>query len=189
VRTCPSCGDEFHDDVESCPACRVPLAREGEPVLPPLDALLGTFHPIVAQRVVGLLGRRNLRHDVMPLDDRVEILMDRDRRDELRAELSLAWTDLMGQLPHDDLFEVLAAGAPQPGWFDPPQGAWVDREGKVQVEGSADEAAERDARRVVGPSLAVIGLVLGLFGWYAGGSAALAVVGIGMVVLGVMLPR
>jgi hypothetical protein len=165
------------------------LAREDEPPQPPLDSLLGTFHPIVAQRVVGMLNRRRLRHDVMPLDDRVEILMDRDRRDELRTELSLAWTDLMGQLPHDELFEVLSTGAPQPGWFDPPQGAWVDREGNVQVEGSAAEAAEQDARRVIGPSLAVVGLVLGLFGWYAGGSAALALIGIGLVALGVLLPR
>lgn len=189
MRTCPSCHDEFHDDVESCPTCRVPLPRPGEPVLAPMDALLGTFHPLVAQRVIGLLNRRRLRHDVMPLDDRVEILMDRSQRDGLRAELSLNWTDLMGQLPHDELFEVLAVGAPQPGWFDPPQGAWVDREGNVQVEGSAAERAEEDARRIVGPSLAVLGLVLGLFGWYAGGSAALAIIGVAMVLLGVLLPR
>lgn len=189
MRTCPSCSDEFHDDVESCPDCRVPLALPGEPILPPLDALLGTFHPLVAQRVVGLLARRRVRHDVMPLDDRVEILLGRSQRDELRAELSLNWTNLMGQLPHDELFEVLSAGAPQPGWFDPPQGAWVDRDGNVQVEGSAAEAAEQDARRIVGPSLAVLGLVLGLFGWYAGGSAALALVGTAMVLLGIFLPR
>ncbi|HEX9767073.1 MAG TPA: hypothetical protein VGA36_09940 [Nitriliruptorales bacterium] len=189
MRICPSCGDEFHDDVADCPECRVALVAEGEPILPPLDAVLGTFHPLVAERVVGLLRRRSLRHDVMPLEDRVEILMDRGARDRVRAELSMSWTDLMGQLPHDDLFEVLSAGAPQPGWYDPPEGAWVDRDGQVQVEGSLDELAEQDAHRIVGPSMAVIGLVLGLFGWYAGDSGALAVVGIVLVVVGLLVPR
>lgn len=189
MKTCPSCGDEFHDDVTSCPDCRLPLIGEGEDVLPPLDAVLGTFHPLVGERVVGLLKRRSLRHEVMPFDDRVEVLMDRATRDLLRAELSMAWTELVGQLPHDSLFEVLAAGAPQPGWFDPPTGAWVDRDGQVKVEGSPEEAAEQDARRIIGPSLAVIGLVLGLFGWYAGDSGALAVLGIALLAAGVLLPR
>ena len=167
----------------------MPLVGEGEPVLPPLDALLGTFHPLVAQRVVGLLNRRSIRHDAMALEDRVEILMDRTSRDELRAELSMAWTDLVGQLPHDQLFEVLAAGAPQPGWYDPPSGAWVDREGRIQVEAHPEEAAEQDANRIIGPSLAIIGLVLGLFGWYAGDNGALAVLGLAMLLIGVLLPR
>ena len=87
------------------------------------------------------------------------------------------------------MYEVLAAGGSQPGWYDAPRGAWVDRAGRVQVEAADDEESERDARRVLGPSLLTIGAVLLLFGWYAGGSAFAVLAGIALILLGVFLPH
>ncbi len=185
---CPRCHDEYQDGVTRCSECDVALIGDDEPLPPRIDALLGRFHPVVAEAVVALLAHRRIGHEQRVADDGVEILVDRTYRDDLRAELAMRWSDVVGHLPADDMYEVLAAGGSQPGWLDAPRGAWVDRQGRIQVE-AADEESERDARRVLGPSILTIGAVLLLFGWYAEGSALAVLAGIALVLLGIFLPR
>jgi hypothetical protein len=188
---CPDCRDEYEAGVAECADCHVPLVPSDRPLPPRVDALLGTFHPAVAEQVTGMLTRRRIAAEQLRVDDRVEIIVDREWRDELRAELVVNYPDLVGRLPTEERYELLAAGGSQPGWFDAPRGAWIDRQGRLQVDPTEDEQAEADATRTVGPTLLTLGAVLALFGWYAGGSHQEAVVllGIAMVVGGVFSPR
>ena len=187
---CPSCHDQYTAGTERCASCQVPLIPDDAPLPPRVDRLLGTFHVHVADRVTALLVRRGIAHEVLPVgQDRVEVVVDRDFRDDLRAELAVNWARLVQGLDPDEQVEVLAADAPQPGWFDAPSSAWVDRAGRLQVDAGGDEEAMADAGRLWGPSLVVIGVVVGLFGWYGQDSGALLVVGLAMAGLGLFLPR
>lgn len=187
---CPRCHDEYRADVTVCATCGVALVSDDTPLPPRVDALLGTFHPLAATPVVQLLERRGVEYDALHSDDaRVEVVVDREWRDDLRAELAMSWSGLLQHLEPEQRREVLAAGGRQPGWFDAPQGAWVDRQGRLQVDPTPAEEAEADAQRIIGPSLAALGALLLLFGWWTGGSELAVVVGIAAVIIGVLLPR
>lgn len=185
---CPRCRDEYEDSVRRCADCDVPLVPDGAPVPPRVDAVLGRFHPAAAAPVTEVLERRGIAHRQEPLDeDEIELVVDRDYRDDLRAELVLDWSALVASLEEEDRAALRAAGGRQPGWFDAPQGAWMDAQGRLQVERTEEEELEADARRTVGPSLAVVGAVLLLFGWW-GGSELAAVAGVGALLIGLLLP-
>lgn len=186
---CPRCDDEYEDGVETCADCGVPLVPDGAPVPARVDAVLGTFHTAAAAVVLAVLERRGIAHESRPAgDDRVEIVADRAYRDDLRAELAVNWGDLVASLPEEQRQAVRGAGGEQPGWFDAPRGAWMDAHGRLQVERTAEEELEEDARRTVGPSLAVLGAILAIFGWW-GGSDVAVVLGIGLLGVGVFVPR
>jgi hypothetical protein len=191
---CPSCHDEYEPDVRSCATCGIPLvptdapAEAGAP-LPRADARLGTFHPAVAATISSLLEGRGIAHDELTEEGRVTLLIDRDWRDDVRAELTITWGDLVRRLPEEQVVEVLGAGGPNPGWFDPPRGGYVDRQGRLVVDVDDGEDAEDDAARVLGPALLTLGAVLLVVGWYVMDSGAIAVTGLGLVLLGLFMPR
>lgn len=188
--TCPNCHDEYMAGATTCASCRVPLLADDTELPPRVDRLLGVFHVDVVERVTSMLARRGIAHEAVPAgEDRVEVVVDRDFRDDLRAELAVNWQGIVGSLDREVMVEVLRAGAPQPGWFDAPASAWVDRDGRLQVDPGGDEEAMEDAGRLWGPTLVVIGVVVGLFGWYGQGSSALLVLGLAMTGLGLFLPR
>lgn len=187
---CPNCHDEYEDGVATCASCHVPLLPDGAALPPRVDRLLGTFHPLVVGRVTGLLSRRGISHDTVAVEeDRIEVIVDRTWRDDVRAELTVNWTDIVTGLDPDDMYRVLAAGGAQPGWYDAPTTAWVDRDGRLQVDPGEDEEALEDARRLWGPTLVVIGIVVGLFGWYGERSAILLLLGGAVAVTGLLMPR
>ena len=186
---CPICGDEYEDGVLECATCRVPLAPPGVNAPPQADALLGTFHPLPARYVLQLVEDRGIVHDFVEVDGRVEVLVEREWRDDLRAELAVNWRDLIARLPQDEMYGVLSEGGRQPGWYDAPEGAWVDRQGRLKVEPVAEEELEADAARTTGPALVGIGAFLIILGWYVGDLAWAIVLGIGLALTGLFLPR
>lgn len=185
---CPRCRDEYRDGVERCAECDVPLVPEGAPLPPQVDAVLGRFHTAAVAAIVDVLERRGIAHELRPLDgDRVELLVDRDFRDDLRAELVVNWSGLVAALPDEERTRIAAAGGAQPGWFDAPRGAWMDAQGRLQVERTEEEELAADARRTVGPALAAVGGMLVVFGWWAGSEIAV-VAGIAALAIGLLLP-
>jgi hypothetical protein len=189
---CPSCHDEYEDHVRACAACGVPLVpldAVAQPRAPRADTRLGVFHPAMAARIRQLLDGRAIANDAVTEADRVTILVDRAWRDDIRAELTTTWGELVRRLPEDEVGEVMGAGGSNPGWYDPPRGGYVDRQGRLVVDVDDDEDAEDDAARVLGPALLTIGAVLLVVGWYVLGSAAVTVAAGGLVVLGLFTPR
>jgi hypothetical protein len=188
--TCPSCHDQYTAGTSRCATCHVPLLPDDVTLPPRVDRLLGVFHVGLVDRVTALLARRGIAHETVPAgEDRVEVVVDRDFRDDLRAELAVNWQGIVASLDPEVRAQVLTAGAPQPGWFDAPTSAWVDRQGRLQVDAGGDEEAMAEAGRLWGPTLVVLGAVIGLFGWYGQDSGALLVAGLLMVGLGLFLPR
>lgn len=188
--TCPQCHDEYTEGVAACPTCAVPLVPDGAELPPRVDRVLGTFHPLVLDRVLSLLQRRGIAHEALPAgEDRVEVVVDRDFRDDLRAELALNWDGIVASLDVEERTELAAARHRQPGWADAPTSAWVDREGRIQVDAGRDEEELADASRLWGPTLVVLGGVIGLFGWYGQSSNVLLVLGLVMAGVGMFLPR
>ena len=188
--TCPRCHDEYTSQVEVCASCGVRLVPDDVALPPRVDRVLGTFHPLLVGRITAMLERRRIAHQTMPAgDDRVEVLVDREHRDDLRAELTVNWDGIVNSLDVDDRTEVVTSGARQPGWFDAPTSAWVDRQGRLQVDTGDEEDAIADASRLWGPSLVVIGVVVGLFGWYGQSSSGLLVLGLLMAGVGMFIPR
>jgi hypothetical protein len=189
---CPSCHDEYEPHARTCAACGVPLVPPGtvlpEPT-PRADARLGVFHPLMAASITALLQRRAIAHDEITEAGRVTILVDREWRDDVRAELTVNWGDLVRRLPEEDVAQVLGAGGPNPGWYDPPRGGYVDRQGRLVVAGDNEEGAEGGGARILGPALLTVGAVLVVVGWYVLGSAAVAVAGGGLALLGLFTPR
>jgi hypothetical protein len=174
VRTCTSCGEA--------------LLPPGTPVPPRADALLGRFHPAIAERVRATLEHRGIVHRVVPRDDDVEVFVDRDRRDDLRAELAVTWTQLVHRLPEDEVLSVLALGGASPGWYDAPRGGWVDRAGRLVVE-AEDHEGQAETARLAGPALATIGGLLLLLGWYTGAGGGVVLGGAALLLFGLLLPR
>ena len=189
--TCPSCHDQYDaHGPDRCATCDVALVPDDAELPARVDRLLGTFHVAVVDRVTAILSRRGIAHEAVPAgEDRVEVVVDREYRDDIRAELAVNWDGIVSSLDREVVVELLRAGAPQPGWFDAPTSAWVDRQGRLQVDAGDDEEAMAEAGRLWGPTLMVIGVVIGLFGWYGQDSSALLVLGLGMAALGVFLPR
>lgn len=187
MTSCPQCLDEYEDGVSHCAVCGLSLAEPAPP--PPLDARLGLFHPAIADLVAALLERRGIAYQRFADAEQVEIVVAHAWRDDVRAELTLNWADLIRRLPEEDRRSVLAGGGAQPGWRDAPQGAWIDRQGRIQVDASPQDTAAEDARRTVGPVLAWVGAGLLLGAWYFEAGVALALVGLGAVVVGLFLPQ
>ena len=185
---CPSCQDEYEPHVRECADCGLELVPEGGP-LPPAapvaDAHLGTFDPLALTAVLGLLDDRRVAVETVTRDAGVEVLTERAWRDDLRAELTMTWPEILRRLPEEEALEVRSRGGQHPGWLDPPRGGWVDREGRmvVDVEDSSDDA------RVVGPVLAVAGGILVVLAWYAGLGPGVVVAGLGLALVGLLLPR
>jgi hypothetical protein len=191
---CPSCRDEYEPHVRTCATCGIPLvptdaAAPAPTPLPQAGARLGSFHPAVAASILALLDRRGIAHDERTEEGRVTVLVDREWRDDVRAELTITWGDLVRRLPEEEAVEVLAAGGPNPGWYDPPRGGHVDRQGRLVVDVDDGEDAEDDAARVVGPALLTVGALLLVIGWYVLDSGAVSVAGLGLVLLGLFTPR
>jgi hypothetical protein len=184
---CPRCLDEYEPDVATCATCGEALVPAGVPLSPRADALLGRFHPVVAERLRGTLEHRQVAHRVVNRDDDVEVYVDRDHRDDLRAELAMTWTQVVHRLPQDEVVTVLALGGASPGWYDAPQGGWVDRAGRLVVE-AEDDATSTDLR-LVGPAMATVGAVLLLLGWYTGAGAVVILSGVALLLFGLLIPR
>lgn len=194
---CPSCGDEYEPGYVRCAGCGVPLidpdATEDADIdlvpagIPP-DARLGRFHPAVAERVVNLLERRGIGFTVLPSDDESEIRVDTEWRDDVRAELTMSWNEVVRGLEEPTASEVLALGGSAPGWFDAPRGGYVDRTGRMVVE-VEDDDDDADAARVIGPVLLTSGALAIVVGWMVVSLPILVVAGIGLVIVGLLLPR
>ena len=190
---CPSCRDEYEEHVRTCAACGVALVPGDLPPpreLPPIvDRHLGTFHPAVAAEVTDLVERRGVLYTVRRRDEGVEILVDGRWRDDLRTELAMTWTDLLGRLDPAATTGLASAGASAPGWHDAPRGGYVDRAGRLVVEPGEVEEQATDAARVVGPMLLTIGAIAGVIGWYLVESPALVVAGVLLALIGALTPR
>lgn len=190
---CPSCGDEYEPHATHCASCRVELVPDHAPPPPPrADALLGTFHPVLAERIAGLLSGRGIPHEAIAVGDNdVEVLIAADFRNDLRAELAVNWQEFVRRVPRDVLDGLLAEGESMPGWRDAPTSAWVDRDGRLRMAATEDEEADDDANRVLGPGLVVAGLLLVVLGWVADDSlqSFLILIGVGSAALGLLLPR
>lgn len=185
---CPICDDEYQPGVARCADCGVALIPDGAPAPPRVDALLGTFHPVAATAVVRLLEDRGIAYDALHVDEgRVEVVVDRTWRDDVRAELAVNWSVLVARLEPEDR-AALTGRSDQPGWYDPPRGAWVDAHGRLKVDPGEQEEFEADAQRTYGPTLATLGAVLLIFGWW-GGSELSMVLGVGLAIVGLLLPR
>lgn len=186
---CPRCHDEY-TSAEVCTTCRIPLVADGATLPPQVDRLLGTFHPLVADRVIAVLTRRGIAHDALPSgDDHVEVVVDGAYRDDLRAELTINWDGVVNSLDVDDRATVIATGVRHPGWWDAPTSAWVDRDGRLQVDAGQESEDMAEAGRQWGPTLMVIGTVAGIFGWYGQGNTTILVLGLFVAAVGVFLPR
>jgi hypothetical protein len=185
---CPRCLDEYEPDVATCATCGEPLVAPGAPSAPRADALLGRFHPAVAERLEGMLAHRGIAHRRVDRDDDVELYVDRTWRDDLRAELSLTWAQIVLRLPEDSALQVRALGGASPGWYDAPRGGWVDRAGKLVVE-AEDQERDADSARLAGPAMVTMGTVLLLLGWYVGAGPLVVLSGVALLLFGLLLPR
>jgi hypothetical protein len=185
---CPRCLDEYEPDVATCVACGETLVGPDAVPAPRTDALLGRFHPAVADRLEGVLTHRGIAHRRVDRDDDAELFVDRPWRDDLRAELALTWSQVVHRLPEESALAVLALGGATPGWYDAPRGGWVDRAGKLVVE-AEDQEHEADTARLAGPAMVTIGTVLLLLGWYVSAGAGVLLAGISLLVFGLLLPR
>lgn len=188
---CPVCRDEFEADVTACPTHGEALVPVDElPPPPERDAPLGLFHPAAALVVQRFLTARTTGFRRVEVDDdRVELWVPAAARDDLRAALTLNWTAMLQAVEPEDREQVLAAGGDQPGWHDPPRGAWLDDDGRLRVEPTPDEAAVQDAQRTIGPALVVVGGITLLLSWLNGFDAGPVLFGVSAVVLGLLLPR
>ncbi len=212
---CPSCLDEYEPHIERCASCRVPLASDedieaaegdletgedapsnglrarsaaGASRVPdaPREVRLGTFDPVVAPAVQRRLDEDGHAYTVVDHDDHVEVRIDRDERDAVRGKLTVDWEELVEDLD-EEVFDQLGGGA-APGWFDAPQGGYIDRDGNLVVD-RHDGDDEFESSRVLGPGMLVAGLAVGVLGWWLLESGPLLVLGIIMVVIGLFSPR
>jgi hypothetical protein len=183
---CPRCRDEYEPEVATCATCGIPLLAAGEHAPPRADVRLGRFHPAVADHLVKLLTHRGIAHRRIDRDDDVELLIDEAWRDDMRAELAMTWARIVHGLPEEQTLTVLGLGGASPGWFDAPRGGWVDRSDRLVVDRGEDD---REPVRLAGPTMAILGAVLLLLGWYTGASDLVIVTGVGLTIVGLLLPR
>ncbi len=188
---CPRCAAGYEDHIALCADCGVPLVADTAPTLG-VPARVGRFHPAAAAAVAELARRRGIPIDLEAADGRVDVLVPGEHRDDLRAELLVTWESVLSGIDPETQLDLRAAGGRLAGWVDAPEGAWVDRQGKLRVAASDEEEVAADLRRTYGPALVAAGLLLGLLAWYAGeGRLRLlaAIAGFGLVTIGVFLPR
>ncbi|MDQ3932808.1 MAG: hypothetical protein M3252_08240 [Actinomycetota bacterium] len=184
---CPACGDDYEPDVSVCAACDVALGTAQTTS----SARVGRFHPAAARAVAELAIRRGAAVQTSVVSGRVDVLVPKERRDALRAELLLTWDALLAGLPPDDQAQLRELGGQLPGWDDTPDGVWVDRDGQLRVARAEEEEIEEDAGRSVGPALVAVAVILLLSAWQIGdGHLRLlaAVTGLGLLLVGTFLP-
>lgn len=200
---CPSCRDEYEPDVVRCAACDLDLVTDEEfEALADDDAQpqprsargvdtgprpLGRFHPDIVPLVLDVLREKGVEHDVRTRDDDVEVAVEGQWRDDLRAELLLRWDDLLAELDTDLAPEVLGSGEHAAGWFDAPLGSYIDRDGKLVVDAPPDDDA--DDRRTLGPTLVAGGAILAIAGWQVVDVGAVVIAGVALVLIGLFIPR
>lgn len=199
---CPSCFDEYEPHVRRCATCGNALVSDDalrredgtlrdaeEPELQQVDREmrhLGRFHPALAPHVLALLEGKGIETTHQLGDDAVMITVPGGWRDDVRAELVLRWDELLAGLEADAAPDVLASGGHTPGWPDAPLGGAIDRDGRLVVDAPDDEA---DGSRTLGPAMLVGGAILALSGWQVVDSPALIIAGLGVMLLGLFLPR
>lgn len=188
---CPVCRDEFEDHVERCPTDDEVLVPVDQlPPAPVPQAQLGLFHPATVLLVQRFLAVKQVPVRTIEVDDqRVELWVPGDARDDVRAELTLNWSGFLQALEPDAQAEVAQLDDHHPGWYDAPQGAWIDHDGRLRVDPSPDEEAAADASRTIGPALVVAGVIVLLLAWFTGFSAGAVLLGGGAIVFGLLLPR
>ena len=161
------------------------------------DALarLGRFQPDVAAAVAAFAARRHvvaLEQEDPDDSGVVTLLVPADQRDELRAQLVVGWDAVLSSLDLDLALELRTSATSLPGWLDAPSGAWVDRAGRLRVARAPEEELEDDARRTLGPGMAVTGALLLLLAWYVGPGDlrwSAGVAGVLLLVVGLFVPR
>jgi hypothetical protein len=191
---CPTCGDEYRDEsVRLCADCGVALVPAGTaPGLgAPMRARLGRFHPALVDPIRARTAA-DLEHFETTLhDDGVDVHIGAGAEDRLRAELAVDWEQLLAQLDPEDRAEVMAGGGRLPGWLDPPDGIWVDREGQLRADTSRLDPGH--GARAAGPALIAGGGLLLLAAWYVGegglGTLVATVIGLAIVLVGIFTPR
>ncbi len=200
---CPRCHDDYEPHVRRCTSCHLDLVpaeqlpegqlpESGHPAARPDPAALtaqqlGRFHPTMATPVLALLEERGIDATVHHHDDHTEVAVPGTWRDDVRAELVLRWDELLAGLEPDDAPEVLAAGGHTPGWFDAPLGGHIDRDGRLVVDAPTEDDA--DGSRPLGPAMIAGGAIIAVSGWQVVELPALVLIGIGLIVLGLFLPR
>lgn len=190
---CPSCGAEYEPHVRTCPDCDVALVSDPALIAPP-TAHLGRFHHAVALEVAEFAGRRGIEPTIGAAEDGdgVTIRVPTSRRDGLRADLMVAWPSLFSELGPEDQQAVRELRGPLAGWYDAPDGAWVDRQGRLRAAPPREEEEAADADRALGPALVAIGMIVLVVAWYVGPGLlrlAAAIVGLALVLLGLFAPR
>lgn len=192
---CPKCLDDHEADALVCGTCGVDLQEVDDTGAivgvdagpgPAAEARLGSFHPAIAERIAELLFRRAIAHTVVERDDAVEVRIDADWRDDVRAELTLTWSEVLGRLDPAVAQELRELGGSAPGWYDAPQGGYIDRAGRLVVSAVEDD---EDEARIVGPALLTIGAILAVVGWYVLDSGAVLSAGLALAILGLLTPR
>lgn len=190
---CPNCGDEYEPGVAQCADCGVPLVdldAEVEPVTRPgeIDTRLGRFHPAVGEVIGGVLERRSIPHLLRRTDDEMEVLVEREWRNDLRTELAVSWNEMLRGLDEEQTEEIRTLGGNAPGWFDAPRGGYVDRTGRMVVAADEDDD-EADEARIIGPALLTMGAITIVVGWLVVSSPGVVIAGIAMAIAGVFTPR
>lgn len=189
---CPVCGDEYEPDVVRCADCDVPLydPAHGELDLPApeIEARLGRFHPAVGELIAQVLDRRSIPHTVQTRDDSDEILVDSQWRDDLRTEFAVSWDEILRGLDEEHVEHIRSLGGSAPGWFDAPQGGYVDRAGRMVVATEEDDD-DADAARVIGPALLTVGGIAIVVGWLVLSMPGMVALGVGLAIVGLIIPR
>jgi hypothetical protein len=187
---CPTCGDEYRTGIDRCRDCDAALVPEMVPGgAPPRVPSIGRFHPLLAPAIASHLERRGTEVERRSAESGTELRAPGGDRELLRAHLVSEWESLLADLDVEERTEVLASAGEIPGWYDPPASVWVDREGHLRA---GEARGEEPRERTVGPALLTIGGLLLVAAWYVGGGGfALlsAVVGLGIVLVGVFSPR
>lgn len=186
---CPTCGDEYAaEPPPRCVECGTPLGVEAGGVP---ELRLGTFHPEVAPVVLELARHRGYDARPVQLNGNVEVLVAGAGRDALLGELVATWPAIFSEIDPLVASELRNTDSAYPGWTDPPEGTWVDRDGRLRVSAREDDHAADEAR-ALGPTLVAIGLVLLLLAAYVDPGALRllsAVGGLGLLLFGVFNPR
>lgn len=148
---------------------------------------LGTFDPAVAEVLAASLEQQGVPHRVVAVTAGHVVIVRDALVDAMRARLVQEWPGVLARV--DVEASQALAGSPMPGWIDPPQDVWVDRDGRLRVAPDSDTEEQAEADRSWGPSLLGGGAILLLLAWYGGLGPGAVVLGVSLVLIGAMLPR